>query len=491
MPRARYSRIGLLALALLAAGCGSAGDGTVEVALIGRPADVHADGLRIGYGAQLVRAATTQGLVGLDEQGEVIPALADRWIVTDDGRSYIFRLREGQWPDGKELSGESARDALRRTINALAGTALGLDLAPVADIRAMAGRVLEVRLSSPQPSFLQLLAQPELALTRVSGMGPMVMERDGGTALFTWLPPEARGLPQVQDWASRVRPVRTHALPADKAVERFYAGQLDFVLGGQFEDFPLVDTGPLSRGTARLDPAIGLFGLQVVEARGFLADNYEREALALAIDRQALVARLNVGGWNPTSRVVASDLPGDSGSISPRWEGLGMDERRAEAARRVAAWRSARGVAAAPVLRIALPQGPGSDLLFERLATDFQAIGLTVRRVGTNADADLRLVDRVARYPAPQWFLNQFNCRLTRGICSREADTIMAEARRETDPSVLSELLAEAEVELTTANVFIPIGPPLRWSLVRGGTSGFAGNLQAFHPLPPLAIVPN
>ena len=46
-----------------------------------------------------MRAATTEGLVGLDAEGQVIPALADRWIVTDDGRSFIFRLRDGTWPE--------------------------------------------------------------------------------------------------------------------------------------------------------------------------------------------------------------------------------------------------------------------------------------------------------------------------------------------------------------------------------------------------------
>jgi hypothetical protein len=51
-------------------------------------------------------------------------------------------------------------------------------------------------------------------------------------------------------------------------------------------------------------------------------------------------------------------------------------------------------------------------------------------------------------------------------------------------------LLAQAEAELTLTNVYIPIGSPLRFSLVRGDIEGFAGNAWSFHPLPPLAVIP-
>src|SRR4029079_8755276 len=107
-----WRRLFALFLAALAlAGCGR-NDGAVQVAFIDTPAQLFGGGLRLSPGAQHVRAATGAGLVALDADGGVIPALADRWIVTDDGRSFIFRLRDGTWPDGRELTAESARAAL-------------------------------------------------------------------------------------------------------------------------------------------------------------------------------------------------------------------------------------------------------------------------------------------------------------------------------------------------------------------------------------------
>ena len=53
-----------------------------------------------------------------------------------------------------------------------------------------------------------------------------------------------------------------------------------------------------------------------------------------------------------------------------------------------------------------------------------------------------------------------------------------------------NDLLREAEVRLTSEEIYIPLGPPIRWSLVRGDLTGFAENGWGIHPLPPLAERP-
>ena len=487
----RWLTIPLLAFVL--AGCGRDSDGAVQVAFIDTSENLFADGLRLSAGAQHLRAATEAGLIALDSQGDVVPALADRWIVTDDGHSFIFRLREGDWPDGSELTAESVRNALRNNIRALRGTSLALDLAPIEEVRAMAGRVVEIRLSTPVPMLLQLLAQPELALSHgrgdaSGGAGPMRLEREGETAVLTMKPPEERGIPERPDWERYVRTIELEAQSATRAIARFDEGELDLVLGGGVAALPLADMGPLSRGTVRIDPALGLFGLRVVRAQGLLATAQGREAIAMAIDRQALIGVFNVGGWMPTTRVVPPGLPSDPGQISERWADRTIEQVRTEAARRVAAWRASSEEEAR--LTLALGEGPGLDLLFRELARQLATIGVRIERVGEGAAADLVLVDRVARYAAPRWFLNQFHCSLGYGLCSSEADALVRESIVQIDPGPKATLLAQAEAELTVANVYIPFGSPLRFSLVRGDVDGFVGNTWAFHPLPPLAVIP-
>jgi peptide/nickel transport system substrate-binding protein/oligopeptide transport system substrate-binding protein len=287
-----------------------------------------------------------------------------------------------------------------------------------------------------------------------------------------------------------VRPVRLVALPAEVAVERFNSGAADILLGGRIEDFPLARSVGLIRGTIQLDPVMGLFGLAVTEDGGFLAAPENREAMAMAIDRDALIAPFGLGGWTATTRLVAPGVADDPGTIGERWAGLSLDERRAQATARVGRWRQAQQGAPGVRLRIALPRGQGGDRLFTRLQQDLAAIGIELARVGPGAAADLRLVDAVARYPRVAWFLNQLSCAAERGLCSKEADRLAADALRATDPAVRAGLLADAEATLTKANVFIPFGAPIRWSLVRGDASGFAANRWNIHPLMPMALRP-
>jgi ABC-type transport system substrate-binding protein len=478
---------------LALAGCGKGSDGPLRVGIIGDGGSAFAGGVHLSEAAREIRTATGAGLVALDAQGEIEPALADRWIITDDGRSYIFRLREGAWPGGGELTGESARQALRGVIRQLRGTSLGLDLAEVSEVRTMAARVIEIDLSSPMPDFLRVLAQPELALThRGFDAGPMAIvrgsPRQGGvSAELTFRPPEARGLPQEEGWQKHVRPLELQVTDAGTALAAFNQGAVDVVLGGTLGTWPLAKPGPLSLGNVRVDNAIGLFGLRVERQSGFLARPENREALALAIDRQALLARFNIGGWAPTTRIVPAVVAG--GDAPERWPGLSLEQRRAVAEIRVAGWRKAEGKGQGPTLTVALGQESGLDILFRELSAQLAPVGIALERVAPDKPADLALVDRVARYAQPVWFLNQFNCSLHNGLCSSLADKAVADARTLPDGERTA-LLGRAEAIMTAANVYIPLGAPLRWSMVRSNASGFVDNRWAFHPLPAMATVP-
>ena len=356
-------RIWLPLLAMLAiSSCGPSGSsGPVEVAIIGAPESLFQRGVRLPASAQQIHAATYEGLVALDQAAQVVPAIAERWIVTDDGLSYIFRLRESNWPRGGEITATDVRQQLRDAIARARGTSLGLDLAAVRDIRAMTGRVVEVRLTAPMPDFLRLLAQPELGFIKSGkGAGPMAMSRSKKevSALLAALPPELRGLPAREDWEEVARPVVVQALPAQSAVAAFSRGDVDLVLGGTIVDFPEAEAGPLSRGTIQVDPAIGLLGLSVRRETGLLADPARREALSMAIDRAALIQSFGIGGWRESSWVVPPETYTEPPYETDRWSGASLGDRREVAAARIRAWA---GPGREAVVRVAAIDGLWED----------------------------------------------------------------------------------------------------------------------------------
>ncbi len=104
--------------------------------------------------------------------------------------------------------------------------------------------------------------------------------------------------------------------------------------------------------------------------------------------------------------------------------------------------------------------------------------------------ADLVLRDRVARYPSPRWFLNQFNCAVSRGACSEDADYLVSLALDARDGVEAASYLYEAETALLAINRYIPLGAPIRWSLVRADIEAFSENPWNIHPLFPLSRAP-
>lgn len=468
----------LLALVVLAA-CGSDVDARFDVLLVGDPAALTSNARPLPAAAGLIREATGSGLVALDAEGRITPDLASRWIVTDDGLSYIFRFEPAEGGNGDALTAEKVRKALRAAIARLRGTGLGLDLEVIDGIYARTNEVVEIRLKTAMPEFMQLLAAPELSLDLGdTATNSLKLTEDGPLLTLTRTGRgEARATLDVR------------VAPAKEAVERFQAGQAELLLGGNIDALPHVEMGGILRGTIRLDPVNGLFGLAVSPSGddGFLSRSFGREALAMAIDRDALIAPFKIGGWVPRTRLVPVGV-GETAALPGRWDNLDIDRRQALAAQRVAGWVASKGPIAP--IAIALPAGTGGDILFRRLSADFGRIGLALKRVGPEERAQLRLVDEVAPYDRPEWYLHRFDCRVINGACSREADALVAEAVAEPVTSRRNQLLAEAARLVSDESGFIPFGPPIRFSLVRGGVSGYEANRWGFHPLSQLMADP-
>ncbi|KEY98892.1 hypothetical protein AI27_08390, partial [Sphingomonas sp. BHC-A] len=154
----------------------------MTVSVIGSPADFATPLENLpDPGSKLFLETTAQGLVAFDAGGEILPALAQRWIVEDDGRSYIFRLRRAFWPDGSKVLAKDVGRLLTARIEALRRLDPAGPLDAVQDVVAMTGEVIEIRLAAPRPYVLQMLAQPQMAiLSREGGTGPYRREKRGG-----------------------------------------------------------------------------------------------------------------------------------------------------------------------------------------------------------------------------------------------------------------------------------------------------------------------
>lgn len=477
-----------LAVALALSGCqGRGSDEPVRVDLFGSQAEL-ADPLRHDrqIAGKTALVATAQGLVAFDARGDVTSALAESWIVSDGGQSYIFRLRRAKWANGKPVKADMVASLLQQRMRASPDMMAGLK----PQVRAMTDRVIEIRLDTALPAFIQLLAQPRLAIRGAGGgTGPYVGKMKMG---HLYLEPavdmqDAADGEEAHETFPRERRILRTDRPA-LAIARFQNGQADLVLGGRFQDLPLIAAARLGSTEVRADPAPGLFGLTIVGTLPFLADQSVRTALSSAVDRSQLAAVLNLQGWVTATTPLPGQLDLSLPPTVPDWSSTSMSERLVTARRAINSWKASHGTP--PMLRIALPTGSGATRLFYRLAADFGALGLRVDRVGPDETADLRLIDEVASFDSALWYLARLDC-ASDLICDASASSYLGQARTATDPVAQSAMLSEAERRIVANAGYIALGMPIRWSLVSRRLSGFTPSPRAVHPLNSLLPTPN
>ena len=465
------------ALLAVLAGCEGPETGPVEVVAIGEAPRLQNPNLADpGPAGAFLLGAAAQGLVRFDAGGEIEPALAQRWIVSDDGLRYTFRLADAQWADGSEVTAEQVVQRLRAAIGRASRNRFKPLLGAVAEVEAMTDDVLEISLVSPRPNFLQLLAQPELAIMRSErGSGPYRIERGEGGALRLVPPPQAEDA--EEDGEPADPPILLSAGPAPRAVARFVLDRADLVLGGTVGDLPLARAAGVPQDRLVFDPVAGLFGLAFTDpGEGPLSSREARHALSMAIDRQGLVTALAVPNLAPRASLVPAGLADLPRPAAPAWAGASLASRLAAARRLLAGLEEPL-----ETVRVALPEGPGHDLLFAHLRRDWAAIGLAAERVGPEAEADLRLVDEVAPGAFPSWYMRPFSCE-SRGPCDPAADEMMEAARIAPATPLRRALLANADRLLADAAVFVPLAAPVRWSLVDPRLTGFRPNPFGRHP---------
>lgn len=473
----------LLALLLIAAlaavpgACRRQPEGSLKVVVIGAEPKLKDPALGgLSASDEVLLENVAQGLVAFDSGGNIVSGLAERWNVSDDGLSYIFRLASAEWADGRKITAQQVARLLKRQLAPRSKNSLKDTLGAVEDVVAMTDRVIEIRLVGPRPNLLPLLAQPEFAIVR----------NGYGTGPFAYSPTDVAGELRLSrevgsgdEENSRREELLLFAKDAREAVRAFAGRKADLVLGGTFADLPYVQRVRLPRGSLRFDPASGLFGLVPLRRESTLDDPEVRRLLSQALDRDTYLERVGVPNLAARATVLEAGLDGIPTPVAPAWFGTPLPNRfaalRAEANRLF-------GSAEKPTIRVALPQGPGGDLLLQELRRTWGALGFTVERAASRAAADFGLIDEVAPSSSPAWFMRRFRCGVV-PLCDPAADELMDAARQTLVPAQRYALLQQVAALIEDQQLFIAIAAPVRWSLVSGRVEGFAGNRYARHTL--------
>jgi ABC-type oligopeptide transport system substrate-binding subunit/class 3 adenylate cyclase len=277
----------------------------------------------------------------------IVPSLAERWEISDDGLRYVFHLREGlTWSDGTPLTARDVEYGIKRVLDPVSpGSSVAIyfalengqdyylgasDDADAIGVRALDDRTVEFRLVAPAPYFLSVMnrpdsgPQPRHAIERhgrawtttgvqvVSGAFA-VAERTDGTVVLRrredGSTPRAGNVAEVELYRSAI----VDALPSyerddtDLVLVRYTPRLADLMPGAVRPD-------------AMLGPAAWSAYIRFDHTNPVFANVELRRALAYAIDRDALAAVCPANLVVATGGVVPPALQGHTPEVALRYD---------------------------------------------------------------------------------------------------------------------------------------------------------------------------
>ena len=275
-----------------------------------------------------VTGAIFEGLVRR-YNGEIEPAIAETWDVSNDGLTYTFHLRDVAWSDGTPITAQDFVDSWNLLIERATPMAQHTEYFTVdgkANARAIDEKTLEVTLNYKVPFIMEVFAMSAMAFFRVDKYDekgdayyqtiPETM--NGPFLLVDWQPNNVMVLePNPDYWnAERVNfdRVEIYTVTEDTTQVNMYRnGEIDMldVPETMYKDFE--DEGMIYyEDGANFYIQFTTDG-QTDETAKYLANRNFIEAVSACIDREDFVNSVYNGSFEPTVEFVPGSATGYNG----------------------------------------------------------------------------------------------------------------------------------------------------------------------------------
>lgn len=461
------------------------------------------------------------GLTTEAADGSVIPGAAESWEVSDDGRVYTFTLRDHTWSDGTPVTANDFVFAMQRILapetaakyasllytikNAQAINEGEMEDPSALGIKALDARTLEITLENPAPYFLEQLTHYTafpIPKHKVDELGddwikPANLASNGPYTVVEWVPNSQVHAVKNDNFydAANVTIDDVYYYPAEErnaATKRFRAGEVDVQYDFASEQIDwLRENLPAE---TKIHPWLGIYYYPINTRKPPFDDPRVRNALALAIDREAITEKVLKTGELPAYSFVppATGEYGEPAYVD--WMSKPYEERVAEAQALMAeagfgpdnplafqlSYNTSENhkkiaIAAAAMWRQHL--GVQAELFNTEVKVhynDMQQGNFEVARAGWIAD-----------YNDPQNFLYLMETRTGvlnyAGYSNPEYDRLMAEADVAEDPKSRSALMHEAEAIAMAEMPNIPIYYYVSKNLVAQDVAGWVDNTKDIH----------
>jgi oligopeptide transport system substrate-binding protein len=455
------------------------------------------------------------GLVTEDRAGNPIPGAATHWQTSPDGKTWTFHLRKAVWSDGVPVTSHDFAFAWRRILDPKTAANYAYNLWLFKNARVISeGRLppkalgvetpddatLVLHLEHPAPYLPQLLMHettyplPEHTVRRYGNAWSKAEHyvSNGAFMLKEWYPGDHITLvknPRFYD-AKDVQIDTLNYYPTldgDAALRRLRAGELDTQ-----NPLPALQIDWLRAHMANaleMHPFLGIAYIQANLAHPPLGDVRIREAIALAVDRDAICSKVYRLGETPAYGMIPKGMADYPWSPALDWSGTPYADRIAKAK----ALMEAAGYG--PTKRLALTFETIADPDSKRFAAAIQAMlkGIYIDLDIVSTDIQVHFANLqqhnfelagsswVADFNDATNFLDilRWNSGNNYGGYRNPAyDALLDEAQEQTDATRRGEMLRAAEQIAMSDYAWIPVRFMVTRDLVQPYVNGWVSNVR-------------
>jgi peptide/nickel transport system substrate-binding protein len=287
--------------------------------VLGAPVLTLDPGVPAGTQAQTVRLQVMEPLVSRDaESGEIKPLLATSWQVSDDNKTWTFKLRQGvMFHDGTPFTAAAVKASLERILDPLAGLARRSDLRTITSVTVVDDYTVQIASEAP---FGPMLAT--LAMDSTSALSPASLGKDKnvgwnpvGTGPYkyqTHVAEQSVTLIRNEDyWGAkpRFKGIKFTSVPeAATRLTMLEAGEADIIVDVPGFEVQRLETSPNIKLINRPNTRLGHIGINL--GKKPFEDVRVRQALNYGVDRQAIVSGVLRGVGQPADSVLSPATAG-------------------------------------------------------------------------------------------------------------------------------------------------------------------------------------
>ncbi|WP_026549403.1 ABC transporter substrate-binding protein [Arthrobacter sp. Br18] len=284
---------------------------SITVALTGEPTNLD---FTTTAGAAIPQALMTnvyEGLVKLDQEGEIEPLLAESWEVSDDRTTYTFALQEGAtFSNGEAFTAEDVKFSIERVQSDAWASSLKAKMNVVDSVNVLSDTEVEVVLTQPSNAWLFDMATLVGAMFDPSGVDDLANTAigTGPFSIEAWNRGESIDLAAREDYWGEAPQVETATLryfaDAIATTNALRSGDVDVVYNTQapelLSSFESDDAFQVLDGTSN-----GEIVLSMNNEMAPFDDVRVRKAVMHAIDRQAVIDT----AWSGYGTMVGAAVP--------------------------------------------------------------------------------------------------------------------------------------------------------------------------------------